>query len=204
VAKGTIEGFDTYHVKVPVEIYAKAPAQSVMILHTQIGDSTIVFDGTKGWFAALDRPLPLMPMTPGAEIDGARLDAMLAFPGSIKQALTDWKIGFPPTTIDDKLVNIIQGTGAEKTRVKLYFDDKTGLLTRQVRYSDTPIGTVPTQEDYTDYRDVAGVKLPYHIVITWTDGQHDILLNEIQANAAIDPARFARPAPAVKKLQNPK
>jgi photosynthetic reaction center cytochrome c subunit len=204
VAKGTIEGFDTYHVKVPVEIYAKAPAQSVMVLHTQIGNSSVVFNGTEGWFAALDRPLPLMPMTPGAEIDGARLDAMLAFPGSIKQALTDWKTGFPPTTIDDKLVNIIQGTGAAKTRVKLYFDDKSGLLTRQVRYSDTPIGMVPTQEDYTDYRDVAGVKLPYHIVITWTDGQHDILLNEIQPNVAIDPAQFAKPAPAVKKVQNPK
>jgi hypothetical protein len=204
VAKGTVEGFDTYHVKVPVEIYAKAPAQSAMILHTQIGNSSIVFDGREGWFATLDRPLPLMSMTPGAEIDGARLDAMLAFPGSIKQALTDWKTGFPPTTIDDKLVNIIQGTGAAKTRVKLYFDDKTGLLTRQVRYSDTPIGMVPTQEDYTDYRDVAGVKLPYHIVITWTDGQHDILLNEIQANVAIDPARLAKPGPAVKKVQNPK
>src|SRR5438105_12322401 len=27
VARGTIEGYDTYHVKVPVEIYAKAPRQ---------------------------------------------------------------------------------------------------------------------------------------------------------------------------------
>jgi photosynthetic reaction center cytochrome c subunit len=198
-ARGTIEGFDTYHVKVPVEIYAKAPAQSAMILHTQIGDSSVVFDGRNGWFAALDRPLPLIPMLPGPEIDGAKLDAMLEFPGSLKQALTDWKIGFPPTTIDDKLVNIVQGTGAGKTRVKLYFDDKTGLLTRQVRYADTPIGMVPTQVDYTDYRDVAGVKLPYHILITWTDGQHDILLTEIQANVPIDAAKFAKPAPAAVK-----
>ena len=199
VGKGTIEGYDTYHVKVPVEIYAKAPAQRTMILHTQIGDSSIVFDGSAGWIAGLDRPLPLIPMLPGPEIDGAKLDAMLGFPGSIKQALTDWKIGFPPTTIDDKLVNIVQGTAAGKTRVKLYFDEKTGLLTRQVRYADTPIGMVPTQVDYTDYRDVAGVKLPYHILITWTDGQHDILLSDIQANVAIDAAKFAKPAPAAKK-----
>ena len=201
VGKGTIEGYDTYHVKVPVEIYAKAPAQSTMIIHSQIGDSTTVFDGATGWFAALDRPVPLIQMQPGAEIDGAKLDAMLGFPGEIKQALMDWKVGFPMTAIDDKTVSIVQGTGAGKTRVKLFFDEKTGLLSRQVRYADTPIGMVPTQVDYSDYRDVAGVKLPYHIVITWTDGQHDVILNEIQANVPIDASRFAKPAPAVKKIQ---
>lgn len=201
VAKGTYEGYNTYHVKVPVEIYAKAPAQRSLFAHTQIGDNSEVFDGRNGWNAGLDRPLPLMPMLPGAEIDGAKLDAMLGFPGSIKQALTDWKTGFPPTTIDDKLANIIQGTGAGKTRVKLYFDAKTGLLARQVRYADTPIGMVPTQVDYTDYRAVAGVQLPYHIVVTWTDGRSDIVLTEIQANVAIDPAKFATPAPAVAKRQ---
>ena len=51
---------------------------------------------------------------------------------------------------------------------------KSGLLARQVRYADTPIGMVPTQVDYSDYRDVAGVKMPFNIVITWTDGQSNI------------------------------
>jgi photosynthetic reaction center cytochrome c subunit len=201
-AKGTIEGFDTYHMKVPVEIYAKAPAQRTMISHTQIGDASIVFDGSAGWIAALDRPLHLIPMLPGPEFDGGKLDAVLGFPGGIKQALTDWKVGFPVTTIDDKEVNIVQGTGAGKTRVKLYFDEKTGLLTRQVRYADTPVGMVPTQVDYADYREVAGVKLPYHIVITWTDGQSDIQLTDIQANARIDAAKFAKPAPAAVRPQS--
>jgi hypothetical protein len=201
VAKGTYEGYNTYHVKVPVEIYAKAPAQRSLFAHTQIGDNSEVFDGRNGWVAGLDRPLPLIALPPGPELDGPKLDAMLGFPGSIRAALSDWKTGFPPTTIDDKLANIIQGTAAGKTRVKLYFDDKTGLLTRQVRYADTPIGMVPTQTDYSDYRDVAGVKLPYHIVVTWTDGQSDILLTEIQANVAIDAAKFAKPAPATAKKQ---
>ena len=200
-AKGTIEGFDTYHMKVPVEIYAKAPAERTMISHTQNGDTTFVFDGSAGWIAALDRPVHLIPMLPGAEFDGGKLDAVLGFPGGIKQALNDWKVGFPVTTIDDKEVNIVQGMGAGKTRVKLYFDDKTGLLTRQLRYADTPVGMVPTQVDYSDYREVAGVKLPYHIVITWTDGQSDILLTDIQANVPIDPAKFAEPAPATVRKQ---
>jgi hypothetical protein len=201
VATGTYDGYNTYHVKVPVEIYAKAPAQRALFAHTQIGDNSEVFDGRDGWVAGLDRPLPLLSLQPGSELDGAKLDAMIGFPGSIKQALSDWKIGFPPTTIEDKLVNIVQGMGAGKTRVKLYFDEKTGLLSRQVRYGDTPIGMVPTQVDYSDYRDVAGVKLPYHIVVTWTDGQSDILLTDIQANVPIDAAKFGKPAPATVKKQ---
>ena len=132
-------------------------------------------------------------------MDGGKFDAALAFPGNVKTALSDWRVGFPPTTIEDKLVNIVQGTGAGKTRFKLYFEDETGLLVRQVRYAGTPIGMVPTQVDYLDYRDVAGVKLPHKIVITWTDGRSSIELSEIQPNVAIDPARFARPAPAVVK-----
>ena len=123
----------------------------------------------------------------------------LHIPSNIKQALTDWKVGIPPTTIDDKVVNVIQGTGANKTRFKLYFEDESGLLVRQVRYSDTPIGMVPIQVDYADYRDVAGVKLPFKIVITWTDGQSNIQLSEVQPNVAIGPERFRKPAAATVK-----
>ena len=57
----------------------------------------------------------------------------------------------------------------------------------------------PTQIDYSDYRDVAGVKMPHKIVITWTDGQNTIALNQIQPNVAIDAARFATPKPFARK-----
>ena len=194
-AKGTIEGFDTYHVKVPLEIYAQAPSRRTMISHTQNGDSMTVFDGRAGWIASVANPVRLLPMMPGAEIDAGKLDADIALPANIKQALTDWKVGFAPTTIDEKLVNIVQGTGANKTRFKLYFEDESGLLVRQVRYSNTVIGFVPIQVDYSDYREVGGVKMPFHIVITWTDGQSIILLSDVQANAAIGAEKFARPLP---------
>jgi len=204
VAKGTLEGYDTYHMKVPAELYAKAPGQRSMIYHTQNGDATSVFDGRSGWVAAVDKPLPLLPLLPGAELDGARLDADLGFPGGIKTALSQWRIGFPMTTIDDRAVNIIQGTGAGGTRFKLFFDVASGLLTRQVRYADTPVGMVPTQVDYSDYREVAGVKMPFHLVVTWTDGQSTVQFDEVKPNVAIDAAKFAKPAPAAVKTRGQK
>jgi hypothetical protein len=57
------------------------------------------------------------------------------------------------------------------------------------------VGTVPTQTDYSDYREVAGVKMPFHQLVTWTNGQNTIEIKDVRPNVTIDPARFARPAP---------
>src|SRR5206468_9965472 len=123
IGKGTYEGYDTYHLKVPFEIYAKAPRQLTTIAHTQNGDSTLTFDGREGWIASVDKPVRLLPLLPGAELDAARIDADLWFPGGIKQALTDWRTGFPTTTVEDKEVTIIQGMAAGRSRIKLVSSD---------------------------------------------------------------------------------
>jgi photosynthetic reaction center cytochrome c subunit len=195
--KGTYEGYDTYHVKVPLEIYAKAPGQRTIIGHTQNGDSTTTYDGRAGWVAAVDKPVHLLALLPGSELDGAKLDADLCFPAGIKQALAQWQNGFPVTTIEDREVQVIQGIAGGGSRVKLYFDSKTGLLARQLRYTNTMVGTIPIQIDYSDYREIAGIKIPFHWVVTWTGGQSTMELNEVQANVPIDAARFSKPAPAV-------
>jgi len=82
-------------------------------------------------------------------------------------------------------------------RVKLFFDLKTGLLARQLRYSGTIVGTNPYQLDYADYRDVNGVKLPYQWTITWTNGQSIWRVQQIESDLAITDAKFSKPAPAV-------
>jgi hypothetical protein len=70
---------------------------------------------------------------------------------------------------------------------------------RQVLYANTTIGRVPIQVDYSDYRDVAGagVKLPFHVITTWTDGRSDVLLTSAETNVAIDATKFNQPAPSV-------
>jgi len=199
IGKGTYEGYDSYHEKVPMELYAKAPGQRTIIVHAQNGDTTTTFDGREGWVAAYDKPVRLLPLLPGAELDGAKFDADLSFPAGIQQALSQWKTGFPVSTIDDKEVRIVQGTASGGSRIKLYFDSKTGLLLRQVRYTNTIVGTIPQQIDYSDYRDVNGAKMPFHWVVTWTDGQSTFELKDVQPNVSIDAARLAKPAEAVVK-----
>jgi len=200
VGHGTYEGFDTEGDKVPVDIYAKAPNQLTTVVHLKTGDNIRTYDGRNFWTTSAGTflPLPVLVMS-GGELEGAKLDAALSFPAQIKQTLKDWRTGFPSTTIDDNEVEIVQGTNADNTPVKFFFDKKSGLLLRQLRFTDTLIGLNPTQIDYADYRDVSGVKVPFHWTVTWTDGRSTTELTSVQPNVAIDAAKFARPAPVVPR-----
>ena len=62
----------------------------------------------------------------------------------LKQALSGWLAGNPPT-IGDRAAQVVQGMTARKSPVKLYFDAETGLLVRLVRYTDSPVGRNPTR-----------------------------------------------------------
>ena len=196
-AKGTYSGFDTGHKEVPVDIYAKAPNQRTWIIHMPDGDSYRVFDGKSGWWAGADGPAPLETLTTG-NLDRYRVEALFAFPAGIKQAWSQWKVG--RTAIDDKGVTILQGTNPNSglLPVNLYFDSKTGQLVRWVRWNATPVGPVPTEINYEDYRDVAGVKMPYTWTVSQTYMQMTIKLTEIRPNVAVNASMFAQPAPAKK------
>ena len=193
VARGVYEGYDTSHVKSPIEVYAKAPAQHASVVHAGFGDKVTVFDGRNGWFSSADKPVPLMGLT-GGNLAGARLDAMAFFPAQIRQMATGWRTGM--TAIGDTDVVVVQGDNANLPPLNLYFDANTGLLSRIVRFSDTAVGRVPTQIDVADYREVAGVKVPFRWTTTWTDNETITQFTEIQLNTTIEAAKFARPAPA--------
>src|SRR5690349_5936511 len=193
-ARGTYGGFNTGGADLPIEINAKAPNQRMQIVRAPDAENVKVFNGQKAWVAEGWRPLPLMELTAG-NLEGARIEALTLFPATIKDSFTGWQVG--TGTIDDKPVQVLQGRSAGMP-VNFYFDD-AGLLVRTVRWNRTPVGTVPTQTDFSDYRDVAGVKMPFKTVITWTDGQNTIMLSQIQANVPIDAARFAMPRPFARK-----
>jgi len=192
-ARGMYSGFDTAQEKVPVDLFAKAPNQQTMVVHLATGASTRTFDGRNGWYAGPDQPVPLLTLTEG-NLDRARLEAIVAFPAGIKTAFPRWRTG--RTAIDGKEVRIVQGMGAAQALANFYFDD-AGLLVRMVRWTRTPVGFIPTQVDYSDYRDVAGagVKVPFKRTVTQTYMQMTIELSEVQPNVQIQATRFAQPAP---------
>jgi photosynthetic reaction center cytochrome c subunit len=192
VAKGTYAGYDTEQAKVPVEIFAKAPAARTTIVHARFGDSVRTYDGRDAWIASADRPLLLMPLT-GGNLTGARVDALLGFPLALKQAFGQWQVG--ATTLDDHDVLVLQGVTQGQPPVNLYFEE-SGLLVRALRFTDTTVGRVPTQVDFSDYREIGGVKIPFRWTTTWTDGRSTVELDDAQINLPVDSTKFVRPQPA--------
>jgi hypothetical protein len=136
--------------------------------------------------------VPVLELT-GGELDGARLDAALSFPAQIKQAFGEWRVG-GVAAINDRPAQIVQGTTPGRTLGKLYFDRESGLLVRLVRFAGSRVGRLPTQIDYADYRDVSGIKMPFRWTVTWLSGVDTFELTDVQLNAPIDAAKFARPA----------
>src|SRR5437870_8560978 len=134
VAKGTSVGYGPEGTERAVEIFAKAPGQRTTIIHTQNGDNITVIDGTNGWAAVPLKPLPVTELTAGA-LEGAKFEAALAFARNIKAGLTRWRVGFS-STIDDKDVDVIQGSGPDGLLVTMYFDSQSGLLTRMLRFAN--------------------------------------------------------------------
>ena len=215
-AKGISVSFGGFGGNGAVEIVAKAPDKRATIIlfkaETNRGDQIRTYDGSAGWVRT---PLNVVGEYPliGSDLDGARVDAQLSFPGQIKSILTNLKSG-PPTTITDlpaptsqssvlqggvgnqnHVVDVVQGTGPRGLLVTLYFDQQTGLLLRELRFGLSPIGRVPTQIDFGDYRDVNGIKLPFRMTYAWLDGRDAIVLDEIRTNVPVDETKFGRPAP---------
>jgi hypothetical protein len=191
VAKGTYAGFDTDFDKIPVEIYSAAPNRMTMVTHLSTGINTKAFNGSSGWIAGPDTPLPLVTLTAG-NLDRARLEAIVAFPAAIRQAFSEWRVGL--ALIGDQGVTIVQGLRDGQPAANLYFDD-SGLLVRLVTWTRTPVALVPTQIDYADYRDVAGVKVPFKRTVSQTYMRMEIEVTDVQPNVTIDRKIFERPAP---------
>jgi photosynthetic reaction center cytochrome c subunit len=194
-ATGTSVGFGGFGGAGRVEMFAKAPDQRSTIIRFPTApdrDASVrSFDGKIGW---IKTPLSVLGeyQLSGSEFDGARLDAQLSFPGQIKQVLTNLRT-LDSATIDGKACDVVQGDSQRRTFATLFFEKGTGLLVRTIRFGPSPIGRIPTQIDYSDYRDVDGIKMPFHFTLSWLDGRDEFQLNQIQVNVSIDAARFGRP-----------
>jgi hypothetical protein len=201
-AKGLYMGFDDAD-KSPMEIFARASGERSTVVHRRLGENSTTITPTAAWMTAppTERPVPLIDIT-GQELDGVKFDASIFFPGRIKQSLTKWRTGIPQLLENDRNVMQVQGNTPSGGTVTLLFDEETGLLARLVRYNESPVGRIVTRIDYHEYRDVAGVKIPWRWTVAWLSGRSQFELTEIQSNTQIPASRFARPALSTTTIVN--
>jgi len=89
---------------------------------------------------------------------------------------------------------VLSGTiAADKTRVSLYFDKKSGLLARTLFGYPTVLGTIIQTNDYTDYRKVGGVQVPMTITNHTAEGDTVTSFKSAKLDSKIDPSAFEPP-----------
>jgi hypothetical protein len=176
---------------IPIDIYTKAPDERVSVMHMQKGDSTTAYNGKAGWIYFPGRPL--REMSP-ADQQAAKLDAEAFYPVQLEHEFTELKLDDHSEKVGDRETNVVLGLAKGQPPVKLYFEKDSGLLVRMVHYADTPLGLNPTQVDFADYREVAGVKTPYRWTIARPSGSFTIQIEDVKENVSIDDAQFTEPA----------
>ena len=195
IATGSSVGYEGLGGGGSFQIFAKAPNQRTTLItfkdHPERGDSIRSYNGSAGWIKSPRGLLPEFELA-GTDLEGAKLEAQMSFPGQIKQVLNNLRVG-SPDSIGDREVRVVQGTGARGLLATLYFDMQSGLLLRVVRYTPSPIGRVPIQMDYADYRDVGGIKFPFKYTFSWLDGRDAFQLTDVKTNVPIDAAKFGKP-----------
>lgn len=78
---------------------------------------------------------------------------------------------------------------------RYYFDPATNALVRSMRIISTPVGRTPQQVDYTDYRDVNGVRVPFSVRTSSADVRNDVerKFDVVEYPEKVDESRFVMP-----------
>jgi outer membrane lipoprotein-sorting protein len=186
--KGTFTGANG--VAIPFEIYQKAPDKFYINVTTQQGTVERGFDGKMAWEKS---PRGINELT-NPMLDSLKSVFLFFHNIKLKEQFSQMRAG-GRDTINERAIIIVSGRNNEKKRERLFFDAETGLLVRRITYTETPVGVIPEQIDFDDYRVVDGVKLPFTVRVSSVEPGllSTRTFSEIKINVPVDDAKFNMP-----------
>lgn len=154
-------------------------------------DATSVVTPTSGWFSSKRRGT--MQMNAEQREETRERNEAIGFV-TAEDIPSDARV-VGKNKVDDREVYVVQSSISPKIRQRLFFDAENGLLVRRVLLTSTPIGESPLQVDYSDYREVGGIKLPHAIKMQSVEPRGDATrhFTEIHTNAKVDEKLFEMP-----------
>jgi hypothetical protein len=182
--KGSRIGAD--NVLVPEEVYQKAPDKLLTVTSYPNVVFSNGYNGTIAWaHSSRDGATPL----PEQLVAQLKRDAV--FYKELKtQELYSQLVVLGRASVRDADAYVVQAKPADGPVEKLFFDVRTGLLVRRYTESDTPLGKLPLQIDYEDYRAVDGIQQPFLIHWSFPGRIWGRKIDEIKQNIPIDDAKF--------------
>lgn len=169
------------------EAFAKAPRLRIEVVHYPEGDSLTAYNNNTGWTKGSGASQPMSES--GADYLSYFADMYSAI--HLQRMFTEFKAG-PPEMVDGHDANVLIGLERGQMPSTFYFDKRSGLLLRMLRYSKTPLGPNPVLVKYEDYRPIAGTKVPFRRTFVQFGSQYTIQLQQVLVNTAIDDSKFTQ------------
>ena len=190
VSMGTIE-IPSMNLSGTVVIHEKAPDKILTIIVIAGSVFRQGFDGTAGW---TDDPQDGLREQAGAELADTRREADFYGPLDLRRQYAKFTVLGSERTAG-RASYAVQATPPEGGEPDiLYFDAQTGLPLRVIGQSHAPQGAAKFEEDFSDYRNVDGVRLPFTISQRSGETSFTVRLGGVRHNVDLDDSEFAPPA----------
>lgn len=189
VSMGAIE-VPSANLKGTVVIHEKAPDKMLTIIIVAGSAFREGFDGMIGW--AEDPQNGVREQT-GAELAEARRQADFYSPLNVYEHYS--KLTFVGSEkVNDHNAYVLEAALPEGgPSDKLYFDTASGLPVRLISRHHAPEGVMQFQEDFSDYREVDGVVLPFVIEQSGADSSFVVRINDVRHNVQLQDSEFSKP-----------
>ncbi|HXX46250.1 MAG TPA: hypothetical protein VEJ38_16090 [Candidatus Acidoferrales bacterium] len=174
-----------------VEIHEKAPNRTLGTITINGASYRQGFDGTAGW---TDDPANGLRDQTGDELAETRRESDFYHALDLHKLYSKFTL-VGKEKIGERDAYVIEAALPEGgPPEKLYFDVQNGLVLRDSSQRHGPDGVSEFQQDYEDYRDVDGVKLPFTIRQTNEGTLVIITVTEYHHNVPLDDSQFVKPA----------
>jgi len=159
-----------------------------------MGEMTVGYDGQAGWMGMGGQTRD-MPGSQTGELGASLFRQSIALlqdfekPGYTVQALG-------PAQADGKPAEVVAVSDTARSfQVKVYIDPATHLIVMKQYMAGLMGPPAETEESYSDYRDVKGVKMPFKTV-TRQGGKvgADMTVTDVQVNPAVPESWYKKPA----------
>ena len=197
VMRGTVERVERAKASGPTEIVFKEPNKARIVETLTSGVVTRGWNGTTAWIQSsrgisqlTGENLKAIKATPTTTIASDGLFSPIKIPDSASRATL---IGVARINDRESYQVIIEDSSTQS--IQLFFDVESGLLLRRVSVTSTMLGPLNVQWDFSDYRDVSGIKLPF-VIRTSDVSSYDTVVrrfSEIKIDSSVNENVFDIP-----------
>lgn len=172
-------------------IHEKAPNKILTIIIVEGSAFREGYDGKTGW--SEDAQSGVREQA-GAELAETRRQADFYSPLNVHQHYSKLTL-VGSEKINDRNTYVLEGTLAEGGPPdKMFFDADTGLPVRLISQHHSEEAVAQLQEDFSDYRQVDGVMLPFEIAQKGGNTPFVVKIGEVRHNVELEDGEFSEPA----------